>query len=315
VTAQSPHSTRLSTSAHRVGDGVRLPLVSIVIPAFNRASTIGAALQSVQAQTCRDWEAIVVDDGSVDGTSDAVRRLAKEDPRIELRQHARNLGAQAARNTGIRGARAPWIAFLDSDDRWLPRSLDLRLAAAFQSRVNVVHSPCYRIGEDGNQVLYQVDPTEGWVYPDLLRAPGPMFQGLLVSKRALGSIGGLDERIVAMQEWDTAIRLAEHHAFRFVAQPTFIWDCRGVDTITNNRRREAVGYEQVVRKHFFSMLRHAGARATARHYEIIGVRYESAGSRSAAFRSFGISAILSPLPARRAARLFRRFLARGHRAS
>ncbi len=289
---------------------MRLPLVSIVIPAFNRASTIDAALRSVQAQTCRDWEAIVVDDGSVDGTADAVRRLALEDPRITLRRHDQNLGAQAARNTGIRSARAQWVAFLDSDDRWLPRSLDLRIAAALESRANVVHSAGYRIGEDGNQVQHQIDPVEGWIYVDLLRAPAPMFQGLLVARRALERIGGLDERIVAMQEWDTAIRLARHYAFRFVAQPTFIWNCRGLDTITRDRRRDAAGYEQVVRKHFFSMLRHAGWHTVARHYEIIGVRYERAGCRFAAGRCFLLSSALRPLHVRRAARLFLRLVRR-----
>src|ERR1051326_6519836 len=84
---------------------VRNVLVTVVIPAFNRASTIEAALRSMQAQSFRDWEVIVVDDASVDGTDDVVVRLQKDDDRIGLKRHKRNLGAQAARNTGNPNAR------------------------------------------------------------------------------------------------------------------------------------------------------------------------------------------------------------------
>ncbi|HLJ59991.1 MAG TPA: glycosyltransferase family 2 protein [bacterium] len=104
---------------------MKTALVSVVIPAFHRVPTIGAAWRSVQAQTHRDWEAIAVDDGSTDGTAEVVMRLAHEDDRIKRIRHDRNCGAQAARNAGIRSACGEWIAFLDSDDQWLPQSLDI----------------------------------------------------------------------------------------------------------------------------------------------------------------------------------------------
>src|SRR5262249_18357502 len=160
-------------------------------------------LRSVQGQSRPDWEAIVVDDGSSDGTADVVARLAQEDDRLVLHRHERNRGAQAARNTGVRHARGSWIAFLDSDDQWLPDSLRLRLEAAAHAGVEVVHSAGYRTREDGTTVPHKVPPLEGWIYRALLCAPGPMFQGLLVTRQALARIGGLDERIVALQEWDT----------------------------------------------------------------------------------------------------------------
>ncbi len=259
-------------------------LVTVVIPAFNRARTIEVALRSVQPQTCRDWEAIVVDDGSQDSTAEVVARYTKEDDRIHLRRHARNRGAQAARNTGIQNARGRWIAFLDSDDQWVAHSLELRLEAAARHRVSVVHSEAYRIREGGSTEIYGVPPVQGWVYPEVLSHPGPMFQGLLVAREALETIGGLDEGIVALQEWDTTIRLAKHYRFGFVNTPTFIWDTRGSDTITKDRGRDARGYEQVVCKHFSEMIRHAGPQAVARHYEILAARYHEAGELSAAFR-------------------------------
>ena len=261
------------------------PLVTVIVPAFNRASTIEPALRSIQRQTCSLWEAVVVDDGSADCTSDKVAALAREDCRIKLRRHDRNRGAQAARNTGIAEARTPWIAFLDSDDEWLPQSLDVRLDAAHKNRLDVIHSDAYVIRENGEKSLYGVPAMDGWIYTELLKKNGPMFPCLLVAKEAFQKIGGLDERIVAMQEWETAIRLAKYYRFGFVAAPTFTWDCRGTDTITKNRRRDAMGYEQVVRKHFFSMLRYAGPDTLFKHYRTLSKRYLEAGATSDAFRS------------------------------
>jgi len=260
------------------------PSVTVIVPAFNRVQTIQAALTSIQAQTRDDWEAIVVDDGSTDETADKVIELAKSDPRIKLIRHASNRGAQAARNTGIRAAKTKWVAFLDSDDRWLPSSLDLRLAAAEQHKVEVVHSYAYVLDDDGNQSLKGVPTMHGWIYREVLSRSGPVFQALLVSRDALKRIDGLDENIVAMQEWDTAIRLAKLYEFAFVPVPTFIWDCRGNDTITKDRPRDAKGYEQVVRKHFWSILRYAGPDAICGHYRKLLKRYQWADAKSAALK-------------------------------
>jgi GT2 family glycosyltransferase len=97
------------------------PAVSIILPAYNRRHVIGRAIDSVVAQSFQDWELIVVDDGSTDGTDEVMDR---SDPRIRL-IHQSNRGAAAARNHGIAEARGQFIAFLDSDDEWLPHFLKL----------------------------------------------------------------------------------------------------------------------------------------------------------------------------------------------
>src|SRR5216683_1160872 len=96
-----------------------MPRVSIILPVYNRAATVGVAVASVVAQTEQDWELIVVDDGSRDDLSGAM--AAVSDRRIRVLRHERNRGAAAARNTGIKAACAPFIAFIDSDDEWLRR--------------------------------------------------------------------------------------------------------------------------------------------------------------------------------------------------
>lgn len=96
------------------------PLFSVVIPVYNRAHLLGAALASVRAQGCGDFEIVVVDDGSSDDPQRVVEELA--DPRIRIVRRE-NRGASAARNTGIDLARGRYVAFLDADDRFLPHHL------------------------------------------------------------------------------------------------------------------------------------------------------------------------------------------------
>ncbi len=256
---------------------MRQPLVSVVIPAYNRSNTIVSCLRSVQEQTYKNWEAIVVDDGSVDTTCEEVERLAREDNRIRMIRHESNKGAQAARNSGIYAARGEWIAFLDSDDQFLPNSIESRLHVAMEQKVAVVHSSAFIVEEDGSKRKYNVPPMTGYVYKALLEREGPVFPGLLVLKEALKRIEFLDENIVAFQEWDTAIRLARFYPFGFQPEPTFIWDCRYPDTISKDFIRNGKGYEQVFLKHFWAILRYLGPSALARHYRLAARWYQRGG--------------------------------------
>src|SRR5690242_5923438 len=104
-----------------------MALVSIVMPAYNRADTIERAIGSIQQQTVGDWQLIVVDDGSKDETASRVEALITSDPRIKLIRQE-NQGITGARNTGLMNCTGEYIAFLDSDDEWYPYHLELSLA-------------------------------------------------------------------------------------------------------------------------------------------------------------------------------------------
>jgi glycosyltransferase involved in cell wall biosynthesis len=260
-------------------------LVSIIVPVFNRRSAIREALESILKQTYEHWEALVVDDGSTDGTAQVVEEYSRADSRVRLLRHGQRKGAQAARNTGIRDAQGEWIAFLDSDDQWLPCSLEVRLRALRERAVSVVHSECYVLRPESTQPdRFGVPAMRGQVYRELLRSPGPVFPSLLVSKEALSHIDYLDENLASYQEWDTAIRLAKHYCYGFVEEPTFVYDCRGTDTISKDALRNALGYERVFHKHAWAILRHAGPRALARHYQSAASWYQMAGDESAVRR-------------------------------
>jgi glycosyltransferase involved in cell wall biosynthesis len=113
---------------------VTAPRFTVVIAAYNERDLIGSTLESVQRQTVTDWEAIVVDDGSVDDTAERVAEFQARDERIRLVRQE-NQGLSGARNTAIEIARAELISFLDADDMWLPRYLE-EMARALDAAPN-----------------------------------------------------------------------------------------------------------------------------------------------------------------------------------
>jgi glycosyltransferase involved in cell wall biosynthesis len=128
----------------------------VIIPLYNKQATVERAIRSVQSQTFTDWRLIVVDDGSTDGGAEIVRRIQKEDKRIELIVQA-NAGPGAARNAGIRAATAPYVAFLDADDQWYSWHLETAMAAIQKNNVAMVGTMYY-------EWPAQTDMTTYWAH-------------------------------------------------------------------------------------------------------------------------------------------------------
>ena len=143
-------------------------LVSVVMPAYNAAATIVASIGSVLAQTHRELELIVVDDGSRDETAALVEAEVARDSRIVLLRQA-NAGVAAARNAGIDAARGTCIAFLDSDDRWQPRKLERQLAIMRARGARVAYT-AYRRVDAAGRVLSVVRPPARVDHAALLRS-------------------------------------------------------------------------------------------------------------------------------------------------
>ena len=186
------------------------PVVSIVIPLYNRANTLPRAVASVQSQDFTDWELILVDDGSTDNGAEAV--LALGDPRLRLIRHPVNRGAPAARNTGIAAARAPLIAFLDSDDEWLPGKLSAQVAALARAPARlgalVTGFVLHRQATGGR--FERCPAADGTWFATLLDgctlSPGST---LLVRRDCFERIGGFAEDLPRFEDWDWLLRLVE----------------------------------------------------------------------------------------------------------
>lgn len=195
-------------------------MTSVIIPTFNRAAFLREAIDSVLAQTEKDFELIVVDDGSTDGTRELV---AEYGDRIRYFFQP-NAGASAARNFGIRYAAGNLMAFLDSDDLWLPKKL------ARQVQWMAAHSNimlCYtdeiwiRRGVRVNQKMIHAK-AGGWIYPLCLPRCIISPSSVLMRRELFDAIGLFDERLPVCEDYDLWLRVASRFEVGFMAEPLIV---------------------------------------------------------------------------------------------
>ena len=192
-----------------------MPTVSIVLPTYNRAYCLDRAVGSVLAQTFDDWELILVDDGSTDETP-ALRREFAQALRCRYSDVASSrLGASGARNLGVSKAKGEWIAFLDSDDVWLPEKLDLQLAAL---NANPDAGFCYTDFfefDDAWKILHprHLIPAEmvDRIYPQLLEIRNNLITcpSVIARRDLLVGCGGFNENMKVCEDIDLWTRLAQ----------------------------------------------------------------------------------------------------------
>ncbi|MFG2211012.1 glycosyltransferase family 2 protein [Streptomyces sp. NPDC048638] len=125
-----------------------MPLVSVVMPAFNSAATLGASIRSVLTQTHSDLELLVTDDMSSDDSMDLLRDFARQDERVRPEQAPERGGAGKARNRSTERAKGDYVAFLDSDDLWLPQKLERQIAFAAEGNAPLTFTSYYKVGAD-----------------------------------------------------------------------------------------------------------------------------------------------------------------------
>lgn len=143
-------------------------LVSIVTPACNSAAFIADTMASVREQTHNNWEMIVVDDASQDNTCQIVEQCAKKDDRISLIRFSKNSGPVESRNAAIRAAKGRYIAFLDSDDMWLPNKLDKQVRFVRKHKCALSYTAYKKIDKDGNLIGNTIKVPEVVTYKKLL---------------------------------------------------------------------------------------------------------------------------------------------------
>jgi teichuronic acid biosynthesis glycosyltransferase TuaG len=145
------------------------PLVSVITAAYNAEAFIGETIASAQAQTLTDWEMLVADDASSDRTAEIVAAAAAQDPRVRLIPLQRNGGVARARNAALAEARGRFVAFLDSDDLWLPQKLERQVAFMKGRDAAVSYTAFRRIDESGSQLGRLVKVPARLTYRQLLK--------------------------------------------------------------------------------------------------------------------------------------------------
>jgi glycosyltransferase involved in cell wall biosynthesis len=213
--------------------------VSVIIPTFNYARFLGEAIDSALAQSYAPLEIIVVDDGSTDATSEV---LAAYGDRIRvLRQ--KNEGVAMARNAGIAAARGDYLAFLDSDDAWYPRKLELQMPRfEAEPALGLVHCGAETIDSAGRMLSASTGGMEGRVAEAMLRMDreviNPQGSSIVVPKRVAEEIGGFDPRLPPSEDWDFCYRIAARYPVGYVAAALVRYRLHGLGIHHNIARME-----------------------------------------------------------------------------
>ena len=200
-----------------------MPKVSVIIPTYNSANYLPEAIESVLAQTYKDFEILVMDDGSTDNTKDVVapyldRIIFLEGP---------NGGPSKARNRAILESSSEYVAFLDADDIWYPDKLDRQITIfAENQHYSLVHSDAsytriYTSQEDRTWFSLKKRVKSGWIFSELLTENFIILSSVIVKRDCLNRIGLFDEDLKCWEGYDLWLRIAFEYQIGFVNAPLF----------------------------------------------------------------------------------------------
>jgi len=194
-----------------------MPKVSIIIPAYNRLPMLKEAVDSVLVQDFEDFELIVVDDGSTDGTAQEMERYGG---RVKVFRHPENRGVSAARNRGILHARGKYIAFLDSDDLWVKGKLKIQVAFLDD---NPQYPLCYadeiwiRKGKRVNPMLKHAKYS-GWIFEKCLPLCTISPSSAMMRKSLFQKVGLFDEALPVCEDYDFWLRVSARFPIFFIGR-------------------------------------------------------------------------------------------------
>jgi len=246
------------------------PTVSVIVPTYNRAHLVGRAIQRILNQTYQDFEIIIVDDGSTDNIDDIIKEFQKKEKRIKYIRHEKNRGGSAARNTGIKAVRGEYIAFLDSDDEWLPEKLKRQIEVFKNalSEICVVYTGFVYKDELNRDTSKQFVPKKrGWIYEDILAGNCVGTTSTVLIKRKYFEKAGLfDENLPSCQDWEMWIRIAKEYQFDFIKDLLVIYHVhenristnleaiiKGITIVINKFSGELISRRKIYSQHRFNI--------------------------------------------------------------
>ena len=257
--------------------------VSVVIPAYNAAGTIMRTLSSVLSQTFTDFEMLVVDDASQDETAKLAREIP--DPRMRLLQHARNLGAAAARNTGIHAAQGDWIAFLDADDVWTEDKLAVQVGfMQGNPQVGASVTSFWYETEEGPSLQILRRPAS-WIREFSKGCSVSPGATLMVSSFCYTIVGDYDEGMPRHEDLDWLLRFVQKYDLGVVQTPL------AIVYRSDQPRGEVIGAanEIIVERYrplFYSLGRFRGSQAVGKRWLETSIHYFMFGNRRMGYAYF-----------------------------
>jgi glycosyltransferase involved in cell wall biosynthesis len=194
-----------------------MSFVSVIIPAFNRSMLLKRAMDSVYRQTVTQYEIIVIDDGSTDDTADMVQ---KEYPNVCYLYQSNN-GVSSARNKGLEMAKGNWLAFLDSDDEWMPEKLEKQLKLLnSQPEQKICHTEEIWI-RDGVRVnqMKKHQKTGGWIFPQCLPLCAMSPSSIIIHRSVFEDVGRFDTQLPACEDYDLWLRITAKYPVLYIEEP------------------------------------------------------------------------------------------------
>lgn len=234
-------------------------MISVIITTYKRPKAIvERAINTVINQSYSNWELIIVDDSPSDfnerqNIEQMVGSLTLSDSRIRYIKHERNMGACAARNTGLSASKGEYIAYLDDDDEWANNKLEVmyKKISECSGKVALIYCGSIYVNDDTN--VKRIKPTiykKGKVFDDLIMRNfigGTSFP--LIRTSALREIGGFDEKMKASQDLDVWLRLAELYEVDYVTENLVIYHLHEGEQISTSPRNRIAGMQRKLAKH------------------------------------------------------------------
>lgn len=218
------------------------PLVSIIIPAYNRALLIIDTLNSIAAQTYTNWECIVVDDGSTDRTASVVDDFIKKDTRFKYFINERTKGAQGSRNTGLLKAKGNYIQFFDSDDIMYPNHIKMKMDAFQQSPSLDIITSFSHVKNTNHEIIEAFTwVTSGAIFEQLIRQHTYVDTNSALIKKEIFDGYFLDENVPSFQELDLHLGLSKKANYGMVWEFLTAYYRRESDTISSDKIKEKKG--------------------------------------------------------------------------
>jgi glycosyltransferase involved in cell wall biosynthesis len=253
------------------------PAISIVLPTYNRREHLPRAISSVLRQTFADFELIVVDDGSTDGTSGFVKEFG--DARIVCISLPQNRGQAAARNAGIRAARATLIAFQDSDDEWLGEKLAWQMEILRREPgVAMTYGDLLRFPLSGAPFTIQApELARGRLFdnrPTRYASFGIGIQTCVIRAEVLRRVGGFDERLRCFEDLELFLRITRRH--KSIRLPKVLVHYFENEGVSHMQREERAARYFLLRHYWLDILLHEPGwllkeRSSIRHHRMLGM--------------------------------------------
>jgi glycosyltransferase involved in cell wall biosynthesis len=270
-----------------------MPKVSVIIPTYNRAKSIGKTIDSVLNQTHKDLEIIIVDDNSSDNTKNVINSYLKSDSHIKYIRHSDNKGAPAARNTGIRNSTGKYIALLDDDDEWFPEKLamQLRFFENLPDDVGLLYCGYKDVDKRRNKVSNKYPQKRGNVFFSLLERNFIGSPTNLIKRECFDKTGYCDVNLKSCQDWDLWLRISKYYKIDYVPE---ILARRNISDISISKNIDSVltGHKQILGKYKIHIQN--DKQIHSNHLKNIGIYYGHKGNYSNSIQSLKQAVFCNP---------------------